>query len=71
MDTPTQMLRPAAESWSITVAQLMQSNVLFCSHHWFSCANPLMCLHVRADAMRASDWSPFYPANFFPGIPCR
>lgn len=71
MDAPTQTLLPPADSWSIIVAQLMQSNMLFCSDVWFSCANPLMCLHVYADAVRASDWCPFYPVNLFPVIPCR
>lgn len=64
-------LPSAAENCSIVGAQLMQSSLFFCSDDWFSCANPLMCLHVCADAVRASDQSPFYPLNLFPVIPCR
>lgn len=62
-------LLSAAENCRIIGAQLMQSFVLFCSDDWFSCANSLMCLHLCADAVRASDQSPFYPGNLFPVIP--
>lgn len=64
-------LLSAAENCSILGAQLMQCSLVFCSDDWFSHANPLMCLHICADAMRASDQSPFYPVNLFPVIPCR
>lgn len=64
-------LLSAAENCRIIGAQLMQSYVLICSDNWFSSANPLMCLHVYADAVRASNQSPFYSGNLFPVIPCR
>lgn len=50
---------------------LMQSNVLLCSDDCTSCADPLKCLHLCVDSIRARDQSPFYPVNLFLLILCR